>query len=877
MEPSQSKVHRKKSQKPKSCRSRSTTRGAPRRLRKRQRNGNPKPRTDADDAVTARYRAWCDNIAEQLESLRLSDEPATTSTTIETESSPPTIIETAPTIIETESSPPTTTTTIIETETAPTTTTTTTTIIETETVAPTTRDANLVADVLEATQGSSRSRIRQRRLLGPDREYGLMFQELERYSEMFEKENLDFDELSEALTKAKDAWHYDWDDKLTVPANLHNWYHHVFTHLGLDFENLNGVNSGQIDNGYINQMSFIARLRNAFIKCIDNSLTAAQADEQEDPSKHIDEQINRIYRNIYYMTHSARAMVKAWEVLAPSYDYLNDNDTDVMRYAPPDQDDCTSFQKLLLYVLHCLSEKGYRKYGDDCYRAIYNEDRHYTFAWESVVELKAFIHQICRKETNFTQWCWLTDGGANRAEQIAKFLQEGDDQQFPELIKDRHMFAFSDGLYVTKVETDEGRFEDVFYPYTNVDWSQIDPKKVACNYFKSKFYQEDPQDWYDIQTPHFQSVLDYQWSAKVQEDKGFKMTAEQAEEICRWLYVFMGRMLYELGELGERWEVAPFLIGIGGCGKSTISNCVSNFYDEADVGYVSNNIDKTFGIAALKDNFICVAPEIHDNFALDQTEFQKIISGEPVKIREMYKDPKHVSKWKIPWFLVGNASANYDDKQGQISRRLVFFFFNIKVKDSDKKPYLDRKLKKEMPALLKKCNRAYLDYVNKYKDKDIWNILPQYFKNLQNRFNKNPLYEFLRQDNVKFGPDCYVPWDTFKSKFIGYCQVNNWGNQRLNREDCGHIFAKFTDDLSLTNEIHVRDAVVKDWPPGSNSMKKGTYILGITFRDISPIIMPFLDDNDEGDETAAEAADEDIEMDEAAAVAPEAPELLRVM
>ena len=34
-------------------------------------------------------------------------------------------------------------------------------------------------------------------------------------------------------------------------------------------------------------------------------------------------------------------------------------------------------------------------------------------------------------------------------------------------------------------------------------------------------------------------------------------------------------------------------------------------------------------------------------------------------------------------------------------------------------------VEKEMPIILQKCVRVYLDYAQKYQDQDIWNVIPE--------------------------------------------------------------------------------------------------------------------------------------------------------
>jgi hypothetical protein len=43
-------------------------------------------------------------------------------------------------------------------------------------------------------------------------------------------------------------------------------------------------------------------------------------------------------------------------------------------------------------------------------------------------------------------------------------------------------------------------------------------------------------------------------------------------------------------------------------------------FDKADVGVMSNNAEKTFGLSSLADKFVFVAPDVKSDLVLDQAE-----------------------------------------------------------------------------------------------------------------------------------------------------------------------------------------------------------------------------------------------------------------
>ncbi len=136
------------------------------------------------------------------------------------------------------------------------------------------------------------------------------------------------------------------------------------------------------------------------------------------------------------------------------------------------------------------------------------------------------------------------------------------DVQLPELVRDRHVFAFSDGIYLAAA--------DRFVAYGSPGHAALPSDLVAAKYFALPFYDGADSggdynanaaggdynanaaggdaDWYaGIPTPHLQSILDYQ---------------EMGEDVSRWMYAMIGRLIYEVGEL-DGWQVT-FSLGGGG-------------------------------------------------------------------------------------------------------------------------------------------------------------------------------------------------------------------------------------------------------------------------------------------------------------------------
>jgi hypothetical protein len=470
------------------------------------------------------------------------------------------------------------------------------------------------------------------------------------------------------------------------------------------------------------------------------------------------EEFNGAYETLYYYKQRQRRLDNPYEVAQI--------DANISRMSTMYmfEESRTSYQDLLLYLFDKLFTMRLKRYKGNCCRQILTEEGFKTRAYEPVMEIQEFVYSVTQKEDKFDMWCKMTSKSGSVKEAV-KHLTDCVDLQFPELKKNRHTWSFNNGIFQSKVPTDDPNvWTCKFLPYGCEEYNELDPTTVSAKYFDKKFnpYSE-LDDWYHIPTPHMQKVIDYQ---------GFN------EEVSRWMYIFIGRLLYDVGEL-DCWQVIPFFKGIAGSGKSTlICKVVKKFYDADDVRVLSNNSEKKFGLWSIYDGFIFISPEIKGDICLEQAEFQSIVSGEDLSIAR--KNEKAICiQWKTPGILGGNEMPGWKDNSGSIIRRLVTFQFLRKVKDAD--PTLDIKLDEEIPAILCKCVRAYLDASAKYADVDIWNVIPDYFKTIQKQISMvtNPLHHFLGSEKCLFGKEMFVPQNIFVRSFNNHCIENNLGRYKF--------------------------------------------------------------------------------------------------
>ncbi len=213
-----------------------------------------------------------------------------------------------------------------------------------------------------------------------------------------------------------------------------------------------------------------------------------------------------------------------------------------------------------------------------------------------------------------------------------------------------------------------------------------------------------------------------------------------------------------------------------------------------------------------------MAPEIKGDLKLDQANFQSMASGESIVIVEKGKTAFSIENWTVPGIWAGNEPPGFNDNSGSVSRRLAVFQFNKSVRAED--PTLPDRLKSEISAIICKSTQAYLEAVEKYTQRGIWNILPEYFqatrKELQNA--TNALASFLTDDSITFNSDMYILMSAFKKMFFDWCELSGYRRPQWAPDYYASIFSQ----RELTT---VKDAR-KVYPRDQGIRVHGTFIIG---------------------------------------------------
>jgi hypothetical protein len=585
----------------------------------------------------------------------------------------------------------------------------------------------------------------------------------------------------EAITNIVDNFENYWDLRTDDYRNARELGYRQFIHADNYDENNNPI-AGKID---ILAIKGIREKQRRFLIDLKNRVKELNLHKkQTDDGITLTERIYSVLKQLKDGYENIRRHYTAYErVVNPTAVPQTSSTSDPSTMCDDDVESATPFQKCLIFVLDELYKAGYRRYKGHCCEEIKTIEGFRTRAWRQKMTIEDFVYSLAQKDDDFNNWKNFTSKGSifrDVIDNISKCM----DPQFPTIIKRRHVWSFKNGVFVGKEwDPDLGVYKCSFYPYDSKEFGCLDPTIIACKYFDQQFDDfSHIENWQDIPTPHFDTVLQYQKFSK---------------EVCNWAYVMGGRLCFNIGEL-DTWQIIPFFKGIAKSGKSTlITKVFKKFYEGEDVGTLSNNIEKKFGLSAIKDGFMFIAPEVKGDLALEQAEFQSIVSGEDVSVAVKNKTAVSI-EWSVPGILGGNEVPGWKDNSGSVLRRILPWNFSKQVRIAD--PQLDEKLESELPIILLKCVKGYIDYANKYRNQDIWNAVPEYFKTIQKQVAKvaNSLIHFLESTIVDKGKDQYVPQNLFVAAFNTHCKNNNLGQHKFHEDFYVGPFSSY--DIEVRNE-----------------------------------------------------------------------------
>jgi hypothetical protein len=482
-------------------------------------------------------------------------------------------------------------------------------------------------------------------------------------------------------------------------------------------------------------------------------------------------------------------------------------------------------QLLLMYLYNMLKLSGYRRYGDKCYEMVRVNNHTRTLAYRPVCRISYFVETECNRESSAAHWQKLTKTRGIKDE-IVKHLSTVEDFQFPDIAPDRHIFSFTNGLLVTKEPFVTGRTAPRFIPYDSLppEFENLTSSKYFDLVFDRSWICPDimesdgpmghlPQAIMDIPTPHLDKIL---------------MDQDMDEDTRAFVYCFMGRMIFEVGE-HDNWQCMCYFMGAAGTGKSTlIGDVVIKFYGSDQVYSMGNNIERKFGMMnALNEQeklkLLIAMPEVKHDLQLEQAEWQQMVSGENVTINRKNKSSVTL-KFSSPMIAAGNEMVGFTDNGGSMSRRMIIFRFPNKIGER-MDGTLPAKLEQEMAAILAKCSQAYVAMAMRFGDDNIWRHAAPSMKEERKQLEQssNPLQSFLHApSHTKISPELYCPESDFCDKLKNYMTSLGLGRLRWTREFYDSIFREHRLKIEQGEKEYNGGVMSTTWIVGVDLYVDGT-------------------------------------------------------
>lgn len=687
-------------------------------------------------------------------------------------------------------------------------------------------------------------------------------------------ESIDRDLLRRNGEVILDVLYSDWacqSQKLAGESNL-DYSYRLFS------LNRNGLAQEECNQRHRQSMSIIHRFRSIMI---DFEMLSKMPEYDTPPQTTRRDRLSRIITAInmartLVITNNRMDMLKDKNTTSADErpeEYILDIDANIQTRKP--------ILKLLYFCLDKLAELRARRHDGYVMVPHITQDGYNSSSYKRYCQVERFPSRVINQVSDNELWNLLVET-EGRQSWLIKLLNNMDLTEFPDLIADRHVFAFDNGIYDAKANTfdpfldihrviardvdddddddNENNRDTVDARYFNQqdqsdsddndddmiigdvsDMSEDDDMRsvssisdigstrgkkstsiapsmshdssapspghasamtllqkedgvlhgrVACKYFEGRTFdgntksRDERGGWRDIDTDDLDKVFKEQQIYDVDRvDENWNHG-----RVYEIVLAMMGRMLFDVNEMDE-WQIALFLKGVAGSGKSTLLRVIKSFYNTNDVAIMSNNIEHKFGLHPLCNKYVTLCYEMRSNFGLDQAELQSIVSGEELTLAVKNKLANVAHTWKSPFAAAGNMMANWEDSQGSISRRFLMVEFVHQVVNSD--PQLFSRLEKNIPNILLKCVRAYLELVKKHNTSNLWRRgdnppLPEYFHKTREAMTRttNSLVSFLKSSGeVTLEQGMRMPWLVFKEMYNNYCKTSGMKAQAIGTSD----------------------------------------------------------------------------------------------
>jgi hypothetical protein len=311
-------------------------------------------------------------------------------------------------------------------------------------------------------------------------------------------------------------------------------------------------------------------------------------------------------------------------------------------------------------------------------------------------------------------------GNPKRYDEAIKYMENYRVDEMPELVVDRDLMSFSNGV----LEITTGLFRG----YVDIVHEE---RRVARHHIDKDFDGS-------CDTPLFDKVLDRQFD----------------KEVAQVLCAMLGRLLFTVNRL-DGWQVMPYLVGVGGTGKSLVLAVAEHMFAPGTVAYLAPKREDVFGMANACEKDLVVGRDMPAKLSgsLPQELMQAMTSGDGMEIPRKGTTSLNVT-WKAPVIMASNHLPDYVNSGNNVGRRIVTLRFDSVVTDPEE-GLLEKILDKEMPQIIARCLGAYKDLRARVKETKggFWKAMPQAIMDWQGLLASatNKLHAFMSMEDDERG------------------------------------------------------------------------------------------------------------------------------
>jgi hypothetical protein len=228
---------------------------------------------------------------------------------------------------------------------------------------------------------------------------------------------------------------------------------------------------------------------------------------------------------------------------------------------------------------------------------------------------------------------------------------------------------------------------------------------------------------------------------------------------------------------------------------------------------VDHDVDPQFALSYIPNcNLFLVRNPPEDKRVLHDIDLKAMVAGEAVTVHHKHRDSTIVKKWTAPG-VITSALRVPQMVNGNEKYFARFWFMTKDLEDDDS---FD---KAEVPYVLIKCVRMYLEAVNRYESLPFWEICPEHCR-FSSSSSYNHIVAFLKSETVNLKPDAYVPFADFQKAYKAYVIVYGMVYKSLTRDEYNDPFTM----MNIRYNSNVPESL--EYPRGSAKTRKCKFIHG---------------------------------------------------